>query len=259
MPIRKGDTDMLTLDDWLSMAGPKGREKQWVDGRSAKECARAWLEKRGEMPPEIARLLEQLGGGPLRIERAEPEALLAFDGRGGPRNADMAVWAADDTGPVALTIEAKADEPFDELLAGVLISALERQLETTESGALARAIDLARSLFPPRQPKQPRLDQIRYQLMTAAAGTLAMAHRHGANRAVLVIHEFRSAETSWAKLNANAEDLDTFVRRLSGGTVNKVASDVLYGPFVVPGGPLFSPPAALYVGKVVRTLGEPKP
>lgn len=259
MTLRKGSTAIRTLDEWLELAGPKGKKKQWVDGRSAKECARAWLEKLGETPPEISRLLRQLGGGPIMIDRAEPEALLTFDGHGGPRNADMAIWAADDIGPVAVTIEAKADEPFDELLPRVLSEALERRLESADSGALARATDLARSLFHPRQPKQPRLDQIRYQLMTAAAGTLAMAQRHGASRAVLVVHEFRSAETSWEKLKANAHDLNSFVRRLSGGTVHEVEVDVLYGPFLVPGGPLFSPPAALYVGKVVRILGEPKP
>lgn len=259
VPIRKGDTPIHTLEQWLALAGPKGGETQWVDGRSAKECARAWLGGPDLFPTEIAQLLEQIGGGPLEVEQVEPEALLAFDGHGGPRNADIAVWAKDAKGPVAITVEAKADEPFDKLLPEVLAAGLERRLELSTSGALARATDLSKALFWPREGGQPGLDRIRYQLMTATGGTISMAERHGASRAVVIVHEFRSEQTSLAKLNANAKDLDTFVRRLSRGAVRTVTPGVLHGPFAVPGAPLFTAPASLYVGKVVRVLGKPRP
>lgn len=259
MPIHKGDTPIQSLEQWFELAGPKGRETQWVDGRSAKECARAWLDAPNLVPPEITRLLEQLGGGPLVVERVEPEALLTFDGHGGPRNADIAMWAKDSNGPLSITVEAKADEPFDKLLHEVLAAGLDRRLELPTSGAFTRATDLSQALFWPRETGQPGLDRMRYQLMTAAAGTLAMAQRHGAGRAVLVVHEFRSEETSLAKLNANAKDLDAFVKRLSRGEVKVVTPDVLHGPFAVPGAPLFATPAALYVGKVLRMLSKPKP
>ena len=259
IPIFKGDSPVATLGQWFELAGPKGREAQWVDGRSAKECARAWLEEPGTVPREIAQLLQQLDGGPLVVSRVEPEALLTFDGHGGPRNADIAMWASDTHGPVAITVEAKADESFDKLLPEVLATALERRIQLPASGALTRATELALALFGPRGKGEPGLDRMRYQLMTAIAGTLAMAQRHNASRAALLVHEFHSAQTSRAKLKSNAKDLDVFVKRLSRGAVTAVEPGVLYGPFTVPGAPLFAEPASLYVGKAIRVVGEPTP
>ncbi len=259
IPISKGDSAISTLEQWFELAGPKGREAQWVDGRSAKECARAWLEEPDTVPREIDQLLQQLDGGPLVVDRVEPEALLTFDGHDGPRNADIAVWAKDSRGPVAITVEAKADESFDRLLPEVLVAGLERRLKLPASGAFARSTELAKTLFGPRGKGEPGLDRIRYQLMTAVAGTLAMAQRHDAGRAVLIVHEFHSAQTSRAKLKSNAEDLDVFVERLSRGAVTAVEPGVLHGPFTVPGAPLFAEPASLYVGKAIRVLGERTP
>ncbi len=259
IPIFKGDSPIVTLEQWFELAGPKGKDVQWVDGRSAKECARAWLEEPDTVPQEISQLLQQLDGGPLVVEWVEPEALLTFDGHGGPRNADIAMWASDTHGHVAITVEAKADESFDKLLPAVLTASLERRIQLPASGALMRATELAQAIFGPRGKGEPGLDRMRYQLMTAVAGTLAMAQRHDAGRAVVIVHEFHSAQTSRAKLKSNAADLDVFIKRLSRGAVTAVKPGVLHGPFTVPGAPLFAEPASLYVGKAIRVVGEPTP
>ena len=256
MIILKHDTPILTIDDWFKLAAPKGKAAQWVDGRSAKECAIAWLATPGAFPPEIASLFAHADFDALRLHRIEPEALLSFDRHSGPRNADVAVWAHDDRGPVAISVEAKADEPFAQPVAEALSAALEMRIATPLSGALPRIIDLAMSLLWPREKGQVVVGEVRYQLLTAVAGTLAMAHAHGARRAVLVVHELVSSRTSQAKLAANAQDLDRFVKRLSRGTVNGVFPGTLYGPFTVPGAPLFANPAALYVGKAVRVVSN---
>lgn len=257
MIILKNDTPILTIDDWFKLAAPKGKAAQWVDGRSAKECAIAWLATPGALPPEIASLFAHADFDSLRLDRIEPEALLTFDGHSGPRNADVAVWAHDDRGPVAISVEAKADEPFAQLVAEALSGSLEMRISTPTSGALPRIIDLATSLLWPREQGQVAVGDIRYQLLTAAAGTLAMAHAHGAQRAVCVVHELVSSRTSQAKLAANAQDLDRFVTRLSRGAVSEVVPGTLYGPFTVPGAPLFAKPAALYLGKAVRVVSNP--
>ena len=257
MRITKHGKAIGTLEEWLAAAGPKGKSAHWVDGRSAKECARAWLGTPGEMPAELAALLTHPDFGPLAISRIEPEAHLAFDAHAGPRNADIAVWAQDAAGPVAITLEAKVDEPFDQPVAKVLAAALERRIASPASGALPRIADLAAALFWPRQRGEPALGSLRYQLLTAAGGTLAMAQKSGANRAVVLIHELVSSHASRAKLTANANDLSAFVHRISRGAVRSVSKGVLYGPFAVPGHPLFTAPASLYVGKAVRELSEP--
>lgn len=258
MALEKQGHKLKTLADWKAHAPPKDPDKQWVDGRSAVEAAKAWLEVPGAIPPELDLLLRGAAGiGALTVERIEPEALLPFDSRSGPRNADIAIVARDETGPIAITVEAKADEPFDKLVADVLHETLERLLENPRSGGLNRVIDLARSLLPARVEGQPHVQDLRYQLLTAAAGTVAFARTIGASRAVLFVHEFVTAKTSRKNLARNAADYVHFVHRLSGGTVRAAGSGMLHGPFRVPGAPLFDEPALLYVGKATRAIGEP--
>lgn len=260
MTIRKHDKAITTLDDWFTLAPPKDKEKQWVDGRSAKESAKAWLQSPGAFPAEIAALLQTSGQlGALTIDRIEPEALLPFDSRNGPRNADVAVWAHDQAGSVAITVEAKADEPFDLPVTDVFAQSLERLLETSGSGGVARVVELAQSLFGARTKGLPRVGDLRYQLLTATAGTLALAESTEATRAVLVVHELVTTATSLKKLALNAADFSAFVHRVSAGSVTKAESGVLYGPFSVPAKPLFRSPIALFVGKAVAHLGAPKP
>ena len=84
------------------------------------------------------------------LENGEPEARLAFDRRiGEVRNAELAVRAASNSTPLALTIEAKADEPFDKLVPDTLADALDRILERGRGGGIDRVRDLATSLLPP--------------------------------------------------------------------------------------------------------------
>lgn len=258
--IRKGAEVIQTLDQWLDVAGPKDVDKQWKEGRSAMESAIAWLEAPGSLPPEISTLLHSHPDfGVVSVEWIEPEAPIRFDSHSGPRHADIAVSARDANGAIAVTLEAKADEPFDQRLADVLEDSLERLIANAESGGFVRARDLARALLPPLSDKQASLGTLRYQLFTGVAGTLALAEREKAARAVFIVHEIVTNQTSRQKLNANHKDYSAFVRRLTGMKDLEVMPETLYGPIRVPGAPLFQSPAALYIGKTARTKGEPQP
>ena len=105
----------------------------------------------------------------------------------------------------------------------------------------------------------PPLRLLRYQLLTAVAGSLAWARQLEAPRAVLVIHEFHTSQTSARKLQGNAQDLDFFVTRLTAGALRGLAVGSLVGPIRVPGDPLFDKPADLYLGKIVRRVSPPGP
>jgi hypothetical protein len=257
MLIEKANHPIRTLEEWWQLAPPKSPEIHWQDGRSAKEVARAWLEALPGIPPEVDKLLKSnvdLAG--IVPERVEPEALLPFDVYSGPRNADLAIPAHDTAGPVAITVEAKADEEFDDLIANTFSTALERLIQIPRSGGVARIISLAQSLFGPRGVL-PSVVQLRYQLLTAAAGTMAFANLLKAERAVMVIHEFVTTRTSRRNLNRNHYDLEAFAKRVSGGEVTSVEAGRLYGPFRCPGEPLFTSAPRFYFGKAVRYLGEP--
>jgi hypothetical protein len=255
MQIQKGNQSIRTIEDWFRLAPPKDGLSQWVDGRSAKESAKAWLGADGDMPAEIAELLSSHADiGALTVERVEPECLLAFDEHRGPRNADMAMWAHDANGPISITVEAKADETFDRIVADVLDAGRKTLLAAPNSKALTRAIDLMRCLFDVSAEDEPRISELRYQLLTATAGTLALAKSMKATRGVVIVHEIISASCTQAKLDANHRDLGRFMGHISKGAVTEMQSSILYGPYTVPGAPLFDAPAALYFGKAVRRL-----
>ena len=256
MAIKKNGIEILTLEDWELRAGPKSHD-QWVDDRSAKEVARAWLGLNGsELPSEVQKTLAShaaLSG--VHEWVAEPEAKLCFDSfPGEPRNTDLVVYAKDTFGEFLVAVEAKADEPFGETVPDALASAVERYVQNSRSNGVTRIQQLAVALLGPRVNNEPSLKDIRYQLLTATAGALCKAAEKSLDRAVLLIHEFVTDKTSDEKHEENARDLNHFVARLSHGAVTSVQPECLYGPFTVPGAPLLSKKVDLFVGKATRNL-----
>src|SRR5687768_14332350 len=89
----KGDGHAITtLDEWLQHAGPMGKEAQWVDERSAKELARAWVGS--GVPAVPAALRDLLESHPrfagLTDFHARPEHRVKLDDfRGNTRNVDL--------------------------------------------------------------------------------------------------------------------------------------------------------------------------
>lgn len=258
MSITKNGSEICSLDDWKRLAPPK-KPEQWKDNRSAKEAARAWLEAGGaHLPSEVAEALAAHPAfGQVSSWDAEPEAKLRFDKYAGePRNTDLIVYAQDSHGPYAVAVEAKADEPFSETVSDTLAAALERYLENDHSNGVARVQELAQALLGPREPGEPPIKGLRYQLLTACAGALCEAERRGYSRAVMLVHEFITDETKDEYHVRNAADLGFFLCRLSLGKVANAEAAQIYGPFKVPGAPLLAPgqPPQLFLGKASRNL-----
>jgi len=259
MRIEKNGHSIRTLAEWEEHAGPKSR-KHWKPGRSAYELARAWCRAEGPAMPADVRLLldsraETRG---LAVDAVWPEHPIRFDKRfGEPRNADLAFVGTSAAGTVAVTIEAKADGAFGATVADTFVDALERNTETPRSQGIGRIEDLARALFAARDEEDaPRVGTLRYQLLTAAAGTLALAQRHGTDFAVLIVHEFRTDRPDEGRCAENALDLAAFVHRLQGQPVSPeaLAASSLLGPFTVPGVPLFDGPREILIGKATTQL-----
>jgi hypothetical protein len=247
--IVKDTHEITCVEDWAKFAPPK-RANQWTPGRSAYELARAWCGgSTVRIPAALTDLLENAPQTKsLRIESVTPELAISFDAFGGePRNADLAFLASGPEGLVAVTIEAKADEPFGDSVADTLAGAIERGVRNPRSQGVRRVEALARALFHAREKGQASIGALRYQLLTAAAGSLAYAHHHGAAVAVLVIHEFVTSKTSAAKHQRNGADLQAFLQRLGGAPAGPQFG--LAGPFPVPGSEMFGK-APLFIGKI---------
>jgi hypothetical protein len=169
-------------DAWEKTTAPT---TPWVDGRSAKEAARVWLERDGTKPP--AEVSAALAGhkdfGPVQAWRAEAGTWLPFDDFAEvTRASDVVVHARDAHGPFLIAVEAKADEPGGETVDEALAVAVDRLLENNRSHGLARIEQLAAALVGPRQTGDPSLRDVRYQLLTACAGALCEAGRRGYRR-----------------------------------------------------------------------------
>lgn len=257
--IVKEGREIRTLDAWRDLAGPK-RADQWSSDRSALEAARTWLAVASPtLPSEVAAALASHSAfGTVTGWQAEPEARLTFDQhRGEPRNSDLLVHARDEHGRLLLAVEAKADEPFGETVGDALASAIERRLANPRSRGVERIEALAAALLGPRRSGEASLGQLRYQLLTAAAGAIAASAHDGGLRVVLLVQEFRTRKTADERHAANARDLDAFVRRVSHGAVPRCEPGVIHGPFTTPGAPLFDAVPPFFVGKVSRDLRPP--
>jgi hypothetical protein len=205
------------------------------------------------MPANIRGLLDsRRETRALSVDLAIPEYRIAFDTHGGePRNADVVFVGRNAEATIAVTVEAKADETFGATVAQTMADALERLIVNPRSHGVRRVEDLVRSLLPVRGKGQPKAATLRYQLLTAAAGTLAYAGQVGASTAVMLVHEFVTDKTTDEKHAQNEADYAAFLHRVSGRRPSSPEMTRLLGPFKVPGAPMFGSPASLLVGKVV--------
>jgi hypothetical protein len=105
--------NIRSVKDWFRIAPPKQGIKHWVDGRSAKELAKAWFPKQGEAvaPKEfmdLFKLLPVTYG--IQFEQGEAELNTRFDDCGGEdRNADLVLLGPEffsefDLKPLALQL-----------------------------------------------------------------------------------------------------------------------------------------------------------
>lgn len=249
--IRKNGHVIETMDRWAEFARPKS-PNQWQDDRSAKQCARAWLSRPDptRILPDIEQVLRTSPDfGDIIEWEGEPECHVHFDEFSGPANIDVMISARDEHAPLSIVVEAKSDEPFGSLLGDAFARALEERLKQPSSKALPRLEQLAASILPPGM--KPGAQHIRYQLLTATAAVLSHAVQTGAERAVVIVHEFQTVRTDPKNLERNRRDLTSFLTRLGFAKPTDAFERRLIGPLLVPGGNRYRTPPGLYFGKVV--------
>ena len=220
---RKGDSISSVLA-WEKLGKPAA-ENHWVEGRSAYELARDWIER--DAAGRVTRLLAlrpELSG--LVLGNVIVEKQTYFDDQGrGPRNHDLLIEATSDSGPVVIAVESKADETFDAPLWKWRSDAVKRH---PRSGGPRRLDHLTGLFFGTTIDKDnayPALACLGYQLLSALAGTLADAKRVGASRAVLVVQEFLTNKTDDELHARNAQVLEDFLARLAPKVERSQQSD----------------------------------
>ena len=248
--IEKNGQRLSTLEAWHDLAGPKGGDLHWRDGRSVKESAKSWLAAAPALPAEIAATLSSYGDvGTLRDWRAEPEAQVRIDDFRGPPSVDVLLVGSDRAGPVVAAVEARADEPFGSTVGETLEAARSRLDGNPRSKGVARIERLLAALFGATTNDRDVLE-LRYRLLTVTVAAMVEAERQSARRAVVMVHEFATDRTTDEKRTSNARDLDRFVARFAGRR-GRLEPGKLAGPYGVPGEPIVDAPISLYFGKAV--------
>ena len=205
---------------WGAEASRLPNHTAWVDniedknrkpGTSAPTLAAAWsgpLDLLGALAthPRLAH---------VTVRSATVEAKTSFDAHGGNvRNHDLVVRAATVDGePVVVCVEAKAGEPLGATVAEQARAAAKAKRANRNSNASARLTDLVSRLC--RYPiDDARVALLRYQLLTAWAGTLADAADTA--HAVFAVHEFRTDQRPEDKSSLNGAELARFADAILG-------------------------------------------
>ncbi|NNE93724.1 MAG: hypothetical protein HKN23_18900 [Verrucomicrobiales bacterium] len=239
---KQADLEISSFEDWEKIAREK-KAKDWVDGRSMKECAHSWFRGGGpDLPAEIRNLLNSnsLTDG-LDVETVWIEREIRFDEyRGGKCNADAALVGTGSSGRrIAVLIEAKTDEPYGATIEQSLDSAEKKKEENPASRKLERVNELCEGLCG-KPPTYSEISPLRYQLFTATAGAIALAETENGTAAVVISHTFvpkSPTPKTEGKNERNRRDFCDFVCRIAQRNVEKEELDdglIKIAPSVLP-------------------------
>ena len=216
---------VCSLEEWYSKCPPQRKDLHWQVDHSAMETAKLWL--RG-IPKEF---LEILRNRDLEIELCSPELNTRFDTyNGNVRNHDLLIIAKDLKNEKAVvSIESKVDEPFDKTIGPYLRTILREKEKGINSNVDKRIEDLRKAIFPQVDIKV--FESLKYQLLTAVAGTLCEAKIQGAKTAFFLVQTLVPSKFNVRKHLKNQRDLDHFIEVLIKGKHCNIHDNDLFGPF----------------------------
>lgn len=196
MKLKNHPNNITTVDEWFAICPPKKGEKQWADGRSAKELAKYMVNSLPSVPQEVETALQTLVPADAEFDW-DAEYVTSLPGTGEGRNHDVILYNQD----IVVTIEAKADETLGNLI--------KEEISGASVNKLYRISKLLDCLFQGGFKDYPEL---RYQLLTAAVGTLLETEKRGCKSAVMLVLVFESnGKVSDEKVLANHKDVEAFL------------------------------------------------
>lgn len=206
MSITIKKTINITNDTkWFIAAPPKGKDKQWQDGYSAKELAKFATSNSPIFSDLITNVVKSSFKGRISTSfEGEPEAETKLPPKGskGPRNHDLLLHNKH----LVVGIEAKVNEPF-----GASINDEQEQAENENRTDMIERIKWLKStILPDGEQEKEDSNHLKYQLFTATAGTLLEAYRRNLNKCIVLILSFRFEDVEPNKDNQTS--FDSFVK-----------------------------------------------
>jgi hypothetical protein len=237
-------TDSIsTLNEWFLNCSPQGKIKQWKNGRSAKETAKHWLYT---IPLEFRDILKCFK---LDFKLCSPEHVSYFDKyTGNGRNHDLLINATNpNREKFIISVESKVDEEFGPTIGKYLDKIQKKKNNGQNSNADKRIEDLRKAIFPNISISD--FGELKYQLLTAIAGTLAEAKKQEAKKAVFLVQTFISNNMKSKLHRQNQLDFDYLIKLLTNGKQEIIHDGDLVGPFTFPGNEFIPDNVELWVGK----------
>lgn len=201
--------------------------KQWKEGRSAYSLAQFIIDQQKGVAHLENRITSALSQE-VELEQATPEFQARFDSYpGNPSNLDLAImgWAgrAESKSSLFVGVEAKVIETFGDRVASVYSTGLKKRLDGKNTNAPERVEDLLSKYFSVSYPPESsRFADIRYQLLTGTAGTVATP----GEIAVFYILVFRTAMYESRRGLANQRDYENFIGAAHGKSLSQDGNDL---------------------------------
>lgn len=183
------------------------RERHWRKGYSAYELAHSWIKAEG-IPSPVESVLDtcpDYAGATLVEGLFERDVDLRTPGR--RSQTDLLAFVKLRHGDAVIAVEGKVDEPF-----GDRVSAWndhspgkERRLSALCASLGLRVADVG---------------DIRYQLLHRTASAIYEAQRYRTPRAIMLVHSFSLADTSFSDFRAFAKSMGVPVR-----AVNRISAE----------------------------------
>lgn len=160
-----------SMEAWANLYESPRSSHQWKKFRSAYSVADFILNQNGSTV--FQNRISQALGEPVKLELARPEMEVRFDQFGRGRMHDLGITGRTASGKsLFVGIEAKVDEPFGALVRERYLSAKARQIAGDSTNAPTRIENLLKLHF---SEPDPSMFEVRYQLLYATAGTLAVS------------------------------------------------------------------------------------
>ena len=235
--------DISSVEEWFIKCPPQGKEKHWKDGRSAKETAKFWINA---IPQPFTDLFK---GFKFEFQLCSPEYVSDFDNLGGNgRNHDLLIIARDsDENRIVISVESKVDESFGNTIGNYLFDIQKKRLTNIPTQSDRRILALKDALIP-NVPNQ-EFNKLRYQLLTAIAGTLSEGKKQNSKSAFFIVQTFITKTIDRVKHKINQTDLDYFVDAISDGKFKSLIEGTLIGPMRVQGNEFIPNNVDLWIGK----------
>lgn len=239
-----------TTGEWRDICPPEGGEKQWKDGRSAKELAKDWIKNKGKRLEILLDSFDDFEG--IIFKMAAPEYESKFDKyKGKGRKHDLLVLAEDGKGDILISIEAKVDEPFGEIIKDYYLNKVAARINGISTRAPDRIESLLANVF--NRNVNTEAFNLRYQLLHSIAGTVAESNKRNISRAIFIVNTFYSKDTqnlNSDKYQRNMKDLNQFIRYLSCEDTKTLCNNSLIGPFHTKDNDFLSSKVDLYIMKI---------